>query len=143
MATNCIFAPDTRVNFVYEVPEGTVAGDFVMVGEDANIPGVAETSRGDAVRTEVLGNLGITVTYPGGGASLGPTQATVATTGTWDLPVTGAGDETGNGVAVYIVDNALTLTGTETDTVFGITNYPAEGYARRDGIAPVRIGAPN
>lgn len=145
MATNNVFAADPRVTFPYDVPAGTVAGDFVMVGANEDIPGVAVTSRGDATSTEVLTGLGVSITYPSGGVGVADDQATVATTGTWELPVTGAGASTGNGVPVYINDahTTLSLTASGENTVFGITNYPAEGYARTNGVAPVRIGAPN
>lgn len=143
MAINKVFAEDTRVNFAYTVPKGTESGDAVLVGADEDIPGVAITSRGDAEDTVEWTGLGITVTYPSGGQSLAMDQATVATTGTWDLAVDGADDATGQGVPVYIADGKLSLTNSGTDIQFGITNYPAEGYARTDGVAPVRIGAPN
>ena len=143
MATNNIFQADDRVTFAYEVPEGTKSGDFVLVNEDT--PGVAVTSRGDATSTDALGNLGISVTYPSGGQSLAADQATVATTGTWDLPVDGvtAASAPEQGTEVYWDDVAEELTLETKTLVAGFVNAPAEGYAWRDGIAPVRIGAPN
>lgn len=141
MATNGVFQADDRVTFAYEVDAGVVAGDFVMVNDGT--PGVAVTSRGDAKTTRELGNLGISVTYPSGGQGLAPTQATVATTGTWDLPVVGVTVATPpvNGTEVFYEDEALALTGT--GSPIGFVNAPAEGYAWRENIAPVRIGAPN
>lgn len=144
MATNNIFQADDRVTFAYAVPAGTKAGDFVMLPNDT--PGVAVTSRGDAETTEVLGNLGITVTFPSGGQSLASDEATVATTGTWDLPVDGitASAAPAQGDKIYwdAGDKKLT-TSASGNSYAGFVNAPAEGYAWRDGIAPVRIGAPN
>ena len=139
MATNKIFEEDARTNRALVVPSGTKSGDFLIVG---GVPCVAITDRGDAQRTFDLGPIG-EITVPSGGASLASNQATVATTGTWELPVVGAGNSTGQGVEVFWDDTKkeLTLTGTG-NTAVGVTDYPID-YARTDGIAPVRIGAPN
>jgi len=137
MATNRVFAGNEKNNIVRVVPEGTKSGDFLLVN---GRPCVAITDRGDATRSTTVGSLGIT--YPSGGASLKADEASLYTDGTYDLPVTGADDTTGQDVPVYIDGGALTLTAPATDpVVFGYTNYPADNYDRKDGIAPVRIGA--
>jgi hypothetical protein len=137
MAINRVFAGNDKNNIVRVVPEGTKSGDFLLVN---GRPCVAITDRGNAAREIALGEY--VVTYPSGGVGLKDDEASLYTDGTYDLPVTGADDTTGQDVPVYIVDGTLTLTKPETDpVVFGYTNYPADNYDRKDGIAPVRIGA--
>lgn len=143
MATNKIFAEDTRTNRAAVVPEGTKSGDFLLVD---GVPAVAITDRGDATREYPFGAYG-TLTLPSGGVSLEADEASVATTGTWELPVTGVNGDTAQGVKVYYKaasggDSAELVLTASGNTLFGITDYPI-GYARTDGIAPVRIGAPN
>ena len=137
MSTNRVFAGDEKNNIARVVPKGTRAGGFLLVN---GRPCVAITDRGDATRTEKIGSL--TVTHPSAGASLAPTEASLYTDGTHDLPVTGAINTTGQDVAVYIDGDTLTLTKPAVDpVVFGYTNYPVDNYDRKPGIAPVRIGA--
>lgn len=139
MATNTIFAPKTVNNRARVVPEGTVEGDHLIIN---GRPAAAVTDRGDATRTSTVtpGNI-TSVTYKSGGASLQPTQATVAFDGTHLWDVTGVTTATGNDVAVYRTSaTPPTLTLTEgTNTLFGYTDYP-ESYAKEAGKAPVRIG---
>lgn len=139
MATNTIFAPKTVNNRARVVPEGTVAGDHLII---EGRPAAAVTDRGDATRTTTVtpGNV-TSVTYKSGGASLEPTKATVAFDGTHLWDVTGVTTATGNDVAVYRTSGATpTLTLTEgSNTLFGYTDYP-ESYAKEAGKAPVRIG---
>lgn len=119
------------------VPEGTKSGDALMVN---GRPVVALTDREGTVKTDTFGDL--TITYPGSTSSNPEGNASLYIDGTFDLPVTGANASTANDVPVYYKADKLTLTGTEgTDDVFGYTNYPPENYARKAGIAPVRIGA--
>ena len=139
MATNKIFEEDARTNRARVVPLGTKSGDFLIVD---GVPCVAITDRGDAERTFSLGPIG-KITVPSGGASLASNEATVATTGTWELTVDGADKDTGQGVEVFWDDTKKELTLTSTgNTAVGVTDYPVD-YARTDDVAPVRIGAPN
>lgn len=138
MALNRIFAGTDRQNRARVVPAGTLSGAFLLLG---NRPAVALTSRGDATKSEVVGD-GLTLSgIKSGGASLAPNQASVAFDGTYALPVTGVTATTASDVAVYITTGATpTLTTTVgTNTLFGYTDYP-EGYNKIAGEAPVRIG---
>lgn len=139
MALNKIYAEDTRTNRARVVPKGTVSGDFLLL--DGDIPAVAITDRGDAERTYDAGYK-MTITRPSGGVGLAADEASVATTGTWELPVTGVDDDTAQGTPVYITEAGELVLVETGNTLFGITDYPI-GYARTDGLAPVRIGAPN
>lgn len=134
MATNKVFQETRSKNRARVVPEGTKAGDFVMIGDR---PAVALTDRGDAVREYPVG--GFTIQAGSGGVGLELDQASVAFDGTWHLPVTGATTSTGNDVAVYEASGKLTLTEGE-NVVVGHTDYP-EGFAKTAGYAAVRIGA--
>lgn len=119
------------------VPSGTKSGDFLIVN---GRPVVALTDRQGTVKTETFGDM--TISYPGITSGNPAGSASLCVDGTFDLPVTGANGSTANDAVVYIKSGALTLTGTAgTDTVFGYTNYPPNNYARKAGIAPVRIGA--
>lgn len=134
MALNRVYAAKLPA-IVREVPEGTKSGDFLVVN---NRPVVALTDRGDATETTKLGEYAIT--HPSGGASLKDNEASLYVDGTYDLPVIGATEDTENDVPVYLDgDGKLSLT--ESDDLFGYTNYPPDNYTRKDGIAPVRIGA--
>lgn len=88
------------------VPSGTVSGTPVMVG---SLPGVAVTDRDDNG------------------------EATVWFDGVWDLTVTGA---TTVGLAVYMVDGALTVTQGETGVLFG---YALAVKAADAALTPVKI----
>lgn len=139
MALNRIRPGDERNNRARVVPEGTVSGDFLVVG---GRPAAALTSRGDATKSETMTGLGITVSgIKSGGVGLEPDQASLAFDGTYAWPVTGVTATTANDVAVYITGGAtptLTLTA-GSNTLFGYTDYP-EGYNKVAGEAPVRIG---
>lgn len=142
MATNAIFQENGKNNRARVVPEGTKAGDFLLLGDR---PAVAYTDRGDEARTYDVAD-GVSITRPSGGVGFAADEAGVAFDGTWDLPVTGVTVSTGNDVPVYYAAGAegapgtLTLTKTG-NTLFGYTDYPQENYLKRAGIAPVRIGA--
>lgn len=157
MALNRVYAAKLPA-IVREVPEGTKSGDFLVVN---NRPVVALTDRGDATETTKLGEYAIT--HPSGGASLKDNEASLYVDGTYDLPVIGATEDTENDVPVYLEDGRLVLTvgagigssdggdlgsgvgagvgSVGLDIPFGYTNYPPDNYVRKDGIAPVRIGA--
>lgn len=125
------------------VPEGTKSGDFLVVN---GRPVVALTDREGEDKTETFADM--TLTYPGSTSSNPDGFASLNVDGTYDLPVTGANGSTNNDVPVYYIAKAggtpasLTLTKPGSDeVVFGYTNYPPQNYARKAGIAPVRIGA--
>ncbi len=139
MAVNAVFQENGKNNRARVVPEGTKAGDFLLID---GRPAVAYTDRGDATRDYPAG-AGAVITRPSGGVGFAPDEAGVAFDGTWDLPVEGATTSTGQDVAVYITSDdpaELTLTATD-NTLFGYTDYPKDNYSKRAGIAPVRIGA--
>ena len=147
MAVNRIFAGNEKNNLFAVVPSGTKGGDAVWVGDT---PAVAITNRGDATKTVQVASLSIT--YPNGGVGLEDTEASLATDGTYELPVDGVEVATppANGVVVY----STTTTGAavlpldaddgETSptayTRFGIINVP-NNYNWVADVAPVRIGA--
>lgn len=136
MSTNRVYAAKLPA-IARPVPAGTRSGDFLVVN---GRPVVALTDREGSTKTETLGDLEIK--FPSGGASLKAGEASLNVDGTYDLPVTGADDSTENDAPVYIEDDELTLTKPAADEViFGYTNYPPDNYARKAGIAPVRIGA--
>mgnify|MGYP001770118745 CR=1 FL=1 len=136
MSTNRVYAAKLPA-IARPVPAGTRAGDFLVVN---GRPVVALTDREGSTKTETLGDLEIK--FPSGGASLKAGEASLNVDGTYDLPVTGADDDTENDAPVYIEGDELTLTKPAADEViFGYTNYPPDNYARKAGIAPVRIGA--
>lgn len=136
MSTNRVYAAKLPA-IARPVPAGTRSGDFLVVN---GRPVVALTDREGSTKTETLGELEIK--FPSGGASLKAGEASLNVDGTYDLPVTGADDDTANDAPVYIEDGELTLTKPVADEViFGYTNYPPDSYARKAGIAPVRIGA--
>ena len=136
MSTNRVYAAKLPA-IARPVPVGTRSGDFLVVN---GRPVVALTDREGSTKTETLGDLEIK--FPSGGASLKAGEASLNVDGTYDLPVTGADDDTATDVPVYLEDGELTLTKPAADEViFGYTNYPPDKYARKAGIAPVRIGA--
>jgi hypothetical protein len=98
---------------------------------DAGRPAVTITGSGDHVITREIdfgGGRKTTVTVPGGGVGLLPTQATVTYTGTFAFDVVGATlaaayEADGSGKTVYITA-AGTLTLTEADnTPFGVVDF--------------------
>jgi len=105
-------------------------------------PGVAYTPSGSFTDSEPLGGMtisGIAV----GGAGLDALQVSVATDGTYEFPVTGAGPTTDNGVLVYAVVasgkiTSLTLTATS-NVLWGVVNNPQD-YVAASGVACVKIG---
>lgn len=162
MAVNAVFQENGKNNRARVVPEGTEAGDFLMID---GRPAVAYTDRGDATRTYPVA-LGATITRPSGGVGFAEDEAGVAFDGTWDLPVTGVDEDTAQDVAVYFKAGVDAIPEVEADpeegiagspavpavpaelvltssgnTLFGYTDYPKENYSKRAGIAPVRIGA--
>jgi len=104
--------------------------------------GVAYTNSGGYTGSESIG--GMTVSgIPQGGVGLDALQVSVATDGTYEFPVTGAGPTTDNGTAVYAVVASekiteLTLT-VGTNTLWGYVNNPQD-YVAASGVACVKIG---
>lgn len=143
MALNLVYRGDPRNNRERVVPEGTVSGDPLLIGER---PAVALTSRGDATTSFTTPQGYALSGVPSGGVGNATDSATVAfdgtyefdgvvSTGTTPVPTTTAQD-----VAVYIDgDGALTLVSTD-NTVFGYVDYPPD-YHKVAGTLPIRIGA--
>jgi hypothetical protein len=106
-------------------------------------PGVSITASGDAVRSEVTGPYTVSG-IPAAGVGYTGKQTGVATTGTWEFPVTGGLTTTPQNTLVYAVVSSgaitsLTLTATS-NKKFGKVNYPGDGYVKTAGILPVKIG---
>ena len=157
MSTNRVFAGNEKNNIARAVPEGTKAGDYVLLGDFATSyrAAVAITDRAGATRTEELAG-GYEITYPSGGASLPEGYASLYTDGTYDLPVLDAPEPPVQDRPVYyITSSGHTLEGKLTADVarsgadptdvfsavlFGHLNYPVDNYSAKAGIAPVRIG---
>lgn len=118
MALNMLF-PYTQIKTrEVPVPEGTVSGDPVKVGEYV---GVALTDRGDADRTFSTGQG--TVTRPSGGIGNAEDSTVIATDGVAIFPVAGVDGDTEKGTPVFITDGELSLTGTDAfGVVYGINN---------------------
>lgn len=147
MATNRIFAGVEKNNTFGVVPSGTKGGDAVWWGDT---PAVAITDRGDATKTTQVGSMSITT--PNGGVGLATNEASLATDGTYDLPVDGVVVATApaNGVVVYSSTSTgkavLTLDADDGEssptayTRFGVINAPKD-YNWVADVAPVRIGA--
>lgn len=147
MATNRIFAGVEKNNTFGVVPAGTKGGDAVWWGDT---PAVAITNRGNATKTTQVGSMSITT--PNGGVGLKDNEASLATDGTYELPVDGVDpDEVpANGVVVYSTTTTgkavLTLDADDGEssptayTRFGVINAP-NNYNWEDDVAPVRIGA--
>lgn len=142
MATNRIFAGVEKNNTFGEVPSGTKGGDAVWWGDT---PAVAITDRGDSTKTTQVGSMSITT--PNGGVGLKPNEASLATDGTYDLPVGDvlAASAPASGTVVYSTTDTgaadLTLDDDgNTNVRFGVINVP-NNYNWEDAVAPVRIGA--
>lgn len=108
MSNNMIFSDIPSTRRVVPVPVGTRPG---TAGVDlSDTPYVTITGRGDSTWTEQKA-FGVSVTKTGGGVGLPADSATVAVTGTFRFPVTGASATTPNTTLVYITSaGALTLT---------------------------------
>jgi predicted RecA/RadA family phage recombinase len=115
MAMNFLYPPTQHLCRELPVPQGTVSGDPVHVGDYV---GVALTDRGDATRNFDTGN-GILVGRASGGIGNADDKASVAVDGVAILPVVGVTSATVAGTPVYITAGyLLTLTGTG-NTDFG------------------------
>lgn len=137
MALNRIFAGDDRTNRARVVPANTKAGYPLIIEERS---AVALTNRGDVAAETLAINGGTPIVIARGGVGLADNEATVAFTGTYLIPVTGAtAGDTANGTKVYITSgNALTLT-EGTNTLFGVVDRPKD-WTNVAGSLPVKIG---
>lgn len=144
MALNQVLAGSGLDNRGKVVPEGTEAGDFLLV---EGRPAVALTNRGDnGVTLEADGQI---VLISRGGASLADDQATVTFDGVFELPVTGVTTSTASGTKVYYkaattgdtptpAELVLTSSG---NTLFGSVDWEArQGHVKVAGIALVNVG---
>ena len=148
MATNRVFAGNEKNNTFGLVPDETVSGDAVWWGDT---PAVAITDPGGATKEIEVGSLKIE--YPSGGQGLAAGEASLATDGTYDLPLTVTpASPPANGTVVYSSTDpaseevTLTLDADDGDspavpyTRFGVINAPKD-YTWTATAAPVRIGA--
>lgn len=138
MALNLVYLGDPRNNREREVGADVQPGTPVLV--DTDRPAVTLTASGGSTKSFTTPQ-GYTLSgVPNGGVGNREDYATVAVDGTYEFEVTGVTTSTDNGVAVYLAaDGTLTTTATDND-LFGYTDYPPD-YAKRAGVAPVRIGA--
>jgi hypothetical protein len=111
--------------------------------------GVAYVNSGGFTRTDTNSANPATISgIPAGGVGLDALQASVATDGTYEFPVTGAvstpGSQTANGTPVYAVVasgriTGLTLTSTS-NTLWGVVNNPQDYAPGVAAVACVKIG---
>jgi hypothetical protein len=105
--------------------------------------GVAYTGSGGNTRSETIAGMTISG-IPAGGVGLGAKEVSVATDGSYEFEVTGAGPTTANGTPVYAVvasSKITSLTLTEgTNALWGVVNNPQD-YVAASGVACVKIGA--
>lgn len=104
--------------------------------------GVAYTASGGHTASETIAGMTISG-IADGGVGLDALEVSVATDGTYEFPVTGAGPTTPNGTKVYAVVasskiTSLTLTATG-NTLWGVVNNPQD-YVAASGVACVKIG---
>lgn len=131
-----LFAGIDGTNENWTVGAGTAPGTPVVQGTRA---GVTLTGSADYTASISFGPYTVSG-IPRGGIGLTGTDATVATTGTFYLPVVGATTSVANGTEVYYDATAKGLTLTETDNVaFGVVNLPA-GFVLDGTHLPVKIG---
>ena len=141
MALNRIFAGDDRTNEFQVVPAATKAGTPLIIKEKS---AVTLTNRGDVASesltiNDVSGSR--TVIFSRGGVGLADDEASVAYTGTYLFPVTGAtAGDTATNTKVYITSaGALTLT-VGTNTLYGVVYRPKD-WTNIAGSLPVKIGS--
>jgi hypothetical protein len=107
--------------------------------------GVAYTPSGGHTSTETIAGMTISG-IADGGVGLDALEVSVATDGTYEFPVTGAGPSTANGTMVYAVVSGGKITGltltASTNTPWGVVNNPQD-YVAASGVACVKIGATN
>lgn len=133
MAVNAIFQENGKNNRARVVPEGTVAGDFLLI---SGRPAVAYTDRGDAVRTYAVAD-GVSLTRPSGGVGFAADESGVAFDGTWDLPVTGALTTTVSDVAVYFIPAVDAVEGQDAVIADPEANPPVEAKDAVEAVEAV------
>lgn len=134
MATNLVYSwTESRV---WTVGSNVAPGTAVV--SVSNEPGVTITGSGDYTRTETSGPFTISG-IPAGGVGLLPTEATVATNGTWEFPVTGGSSTTPNNTAVYRTGGGLITLTASGNTAFGVVDIPP-GYVFDGTTLPIKIG---
>jgi hypothetical protein len=119
-----VYRYDQEKTRAWPVASGTQAGTAVL-SPAGNQPGVAITARGDSTVTTSLVGTATSITLQNGGFNNKPTEATVATDGSWAGAVTGASSSTPRGTLVYFVvaDGTLTLTA-GSNVKFGVVDSP-------------------
>lgn len=139
IATSEVFASTDALREVWPTPVEIAQGTALLNGTKA---GVAYTASGAHTTSEVVGPY--TITVPDGGQGLSALEVSVATDGTWMLPVTGATSGTTQGTLVYGVVATGRITSLTTtasgNTLFGRVNLPA-GLTASATATPVKIGA--
>ena len=143
VSTGEAFSSTDAQREVWPITAEVAVGTALINGTRA---GVAYTNSGGYTGpNESIGGMTISG-IPTGGVGLDALQASVATDGTYEFPVTGAGPSTANGTPVYAVVSSgritsLTLTAS-TNTPWGVVNNPQDYVAASD-VACVKVGVPS
>lgn len=141
VSTGEAFSSTDALREIWAVTTEVAVGTALINGTRA---GVAYAPSGGSVRTDAVGFAPMTLTgIPSGGVGLDALQASVATDGSYEFPVTGAVASTQNGTPVYAVVASgrvtgltLTLTG---NSLWGVINNPQD-YAASASAICVKIG---
>lgn len=142
MATNAVFPYTETATEIWTFAATTAPGVAVVGGVAGAQPGVTLTGTGDYTKSQVVGPYTISG-IPAGGVSLAPKDASVATDGTWEFPVTGGLTTTPQNTLVYAVVSSGVVTGltltASTNKPYGKVNYTRD-YVKTAGVLPVKIG---
>ena len=137
MATNLVYRYTGEKTRVWDL--GATFAPGLPVKSASNEPGVTITGTGNFTRSQVGPGPTTISGIPAGGVGLEGNEATVATDGTWEFPVTGGLTTTPNNTLVYITaGNALTLTA-GSNVKYGVVDYPKD-YVKVAGTLPVKLG---
>ena len=141
VSTGEAFSSTGALREVWPVTSEVAVGTALLNGIRA---GVAYTNSGGFSRVDAISGAPVTFTgIPAGGIGLDALKASVATDGSYEFPVVGAGVATANGVSVYAVVATGKVTGLTltlgTNTLWGVVNNPTD-YVAASGVACVKIG---
>jgi len=139
VSTGEAFSSTDALREVWPVTAEVAVGTALLNGTRA---GVAYTASGGHTTSESIGGMTISGIVDGG-VGLDALEASVATDGTYEFPVTGAGPSTANGTLVYAVVSSGRITGltltASGNTLWGVVNNPQD-YVAASGVACVKIG---
>jgi len=134
------FSSTDALREIWKLTAEVAVGTALVNGTRA---GVAYTpSGGHLAAPKTVGPVTVSG-FPDGGVGLDALEASVATDGTYEFPVTGADATTANGTAVYAVVASGRITGltltSSGNTLFGVINNPKD-YVGAAGAICVKIG---